>query len=107
LRHHLFREQIERLADVLMLVAAALLDERHLIDAVLMEAAQMLAQLVRRADAAFATRGRAAAARCGLCLLERVPDIGASRRVNAEAVVMAKRVTEEAETIEPALSRNL
>ena len=62
-------EQFQRLADVLVLVAAALLDEGHLVDTALVELAQMLAQLFRRADAAFARRpagsvGRAPFSNC-------------------------------------------
>ena len=44
LAHHLAGEQLERLADVLVPVAAALLDEGHLVDAALVELAQVLAQ---------------------------------------------------------------
>ena len=43
LRHHLGGEQLERLADVLVLVHPRLLDERDLIDARSLELAQMVA----------------------------------------------------------------
>ena len=43
LRHHFRREQLERFADVLVLVAAPLLDERHLVDTRVRETAKMLA----------------------------------------------------------------
>src|SRR3989442_663212 len=52
LRHDARREQLERRADVLVPVVAALLDEDGLVDARLLELAHGVAYLLRRADAA-------------------------------------------------------
>src|SRR6185295_2619993 len=97
LGHHFAREEVQRFADMLVLVAPALLDEGDLIDAGVMETAQMLAQELRRADAAFAAGARRIGTRRSARLFERTPDVGAARCVLAETVVMAQRVAEEAE----------
>src|SRR5688572_16483075 len=101
LRHDLGREQLERLADVLVPVLAALLDEDGLVDTGLLEYAQGTAQVVGRADAAHA-----AAERVGPELLahlqEGVPDVRAAGRVLAEDVVVGERVLEEPEAVGPA-----
>src|ERR1041385_8356969 len=56
----------------------------------------MRAQLIGRAYSAFAASNRRhALAR----LLESFPDVGAARRVDAEAIVMTERVGEKAESI--------
>ena len=50
--HDLRREELQRLADMLVAVVAALLNEGDLVDTRLRETAQMLAQLIGRTDAA-------------------------------------------------------
>ena len=52
LGQHLAAEQLDRLHDVLVLVAPGLEHEDHLVDAGLLVAAQVLAGLLGRADAA-------------------------------------------------------
>src|SRR5258706_10474489 len=102
LGHYVGCEELERFADMLVLVASALLDERDLVDAHLVELAQVLAQLVGRADAVFAAADRR---HRFLGLLERFPDVGSPGRVDAEAVMMSQRIGEEAETITAATAR--
>ena len=50
LGHHLGGEQLERLADVLVAVAAGLVEQDHLVDVGLGELVQLGADRVRRAD---------------------------------------------------------
>src|SRR5690242_11444376 len=76
-------------------VAAALLDEDHLVDAAVLVAPEVLAQLGGRADAAaMADFGQASPRQ-----LEAVPDVGATRPMLAVNVVMAERVAEELEAL--------
>ena len=82
-------------------LSPALLDEDHLIDARLLEAAQVLAQLVGRADAAASAgvgQQRRAPSRSG-------PDVGAPGLVGPEDVVVAEPVAEEAEAVLAAPAR--
>src|SRR5271163_918576 len=51
LRKHLLREQVERRANILVLVVARLRDEHHLVDARVLELAQPRANLIRRSYA--------------------------------------------------------
>src|SRR3989442_15647533 len=55
-RHDTRREQLERLADVLMAVVPALLDEDRLVDARLLERPQAVTHLLGGADAGAASR---------------------------------------------------
>src|SRR5260370_36755987 len=87
-RHDFLCEQFKRLANVLVLVAAALLNEHGLVDARLLEWAQMSSQLIRRADAVIGAGRR----QCMPRLLEIGPDIGASRLVFAEDAMMPQAV---------------
>src|SRR5437899_3901472 len=57
-RHDPRREQLERLADVLVAVVPALLDEDRLVDAGFLERPQVVAHLLGRADAAAAAGHR-------------------------------------------------
>src|SRR5579875_3155645 len=99
LRHDARRKQLERRADVLVPVVAPLLDEDDLVDARVLEGAEVLAHLVRRADAA-------AAARHGdLVALEQLPDVGPSGDVSPEQVVVGEGEAEELEAFEPAPQR--
>src|SRR4051812_47796306 len=59
LGHHLSGEELQRLADVLVLVATGLADEDHLVDTGLFVPAHERAELLRRADRA-AQRAEAA-----------------------------------------------
>ena len=90
-------EQLQRLADVLVAVLAALLDEDGLVDAGVLEAPRF-ARIVGRADAAGA-----ASQHLGAQLVahghELVPDVGAARPVLAEDVVVAQGELEEAEAV--------
>ena len=52
LGQHLLPEELERFHDVLVLVLAGLVAEDHLVDAALLVAQQVLADLVGRADRA-------------------------------------------------------
>ena len=97
LGHDLTGEQLERLADVLVLVLARLAHEDQLVDARVLVAAHQLADLVGRADGAAQRRrgpppsaARRAAGRSGprssrskpnwdRPLLELVPDVGDAR----------------------------
>jgi len=54
LGHHVLGKDLQRLADMLMAICAALLDKHDLVDAGLLVARQMRAQLVGGADAAAA-----------------------------------------------------
>src|SRR5207244_4858545 len=89
-------EQLERLADVLVAVVPALLDEDRLVDAGFLEDAQVVAHLLGRAN------GRAAARHRNLVAAEGLPDARPPRHVAAEEVVVAERVAEELEPLEPA-----
>src|SRR5437870_8955200 len=79
-------EQLERLADVLVAVVPALLDEDSLVDAGFLEDAQVVAHLLGRADARAAARHR------NLVAAEGLPDARPPRHVAAEEVVVAERV---------------
>src|SRR6266550_5205020 len=91
--HHLGSEQVQRIADVLVLVAAALLDEYDLIDAGILVALEMLGEFGRRADAAALPDRR----QLVLGRLEALPYIGDARLVVAVDVVVAERIAEELE----------
>src|SRR5215471_1131646 len=98
LRQHLTAEQLQRLADVLVLVAARLADEDDLVHAGRLVAAQELADLVGRADRApqrahpllhqaggqrlaLARGDPAVEAERGPALLELLPDVRPARHV--------------------------
>src|SRR5262249_40322180 len=93
--HDIVCEELERLADVLMAIAAALLNEGHLVDASRLEGPTVLAKFIRRADAAVGAGRRQGRPR----LLEIGPDVGAARLVLAEDVMMRERIAEEAEAV--------
>src|SRR5579862_6222917 len=62
----------------------------------------MVAQLLRRPDAAFASGAWSIRTGGLFGFFESPPDVGPPRRVFAETVVMAERITEEAKTIQAA-----
>ena len=103
MRHDLGREQLHRLADMPVLVLAALLDEDHLVHARVRELLQMLAHLVRRADAAALADIVHVPAR----LLEAFPDPRHAGLVLAEDVIVAERIAEIAEAVRAAPLRLL
>src|ERR1700688_2645374 len=76
-------------------VFTALLDKGDLIEARILEALEMRAELVGRANP---TRGAGLGQRDPHLLISR-PDIGATRLVLAENIVMRQRITEELESI--------
>src|SRR5438105_302864 len=84
-----------------MLVATALLHEHGLVDAGLLKLPQMRSELVRRADAVIGAGRRQRMPR----LLEIGPDVGTSRSVFAEDVVMRQAVAEEAQAVFAAAAR--
>ena len=92
---------LERLANVFVAVGAALLDENDLVDAGLLVARQMRAQLVGGADAAAAGIVR----QLVLDLQKALPEVGAAAPVFAKERLVTERVAEEAETVEPAADR--
>src|SRR5579883_928818 len=55
-RHHLAREELEAVADVLMRVAAGLVEQDHLVDMRGLEFAQLAAERLGRADEAAGER---------------------------------------------------
>src|SRR6202022_4528285 len=87
-RHYIFGEQLKCFADVLVLVASALLDEHGLVDAGFLEVAQMGPQLVRRADAVIGAGRRQRMPR----LFEIGPDVGAARLMLAEDIMVREAV---------------
>src|SRR5207245_7609977 len=93
LRHDARREQLERRADVLVPVVAALLDEDGLVDARLLELVQGVAHLLRRADAAAPAGPR------DLVPAEELPDVGPSGDVPAQQVVVREREAEDLEAL--------
>ena len=114
LRQHLAAEDLDRLHDVLVLVAAGLQHEDHLIDAGLLEATEVLADLIRRADTAAqsggVTRGLLGTEHVDACgggdrvgvvtlrgsaLDVLRPHVGLARLVLAEHVEVTERVAEE------------
>jgi hypothetical protein len=102
LRHHLAREELQRLADVTVAVAAALLDEDDLIDSRLRELPKVFAQLGRIAQTTIAKfrhhRPRGFVA---------LPDVGPSRPVCAKEVVVSNAITEELKAVASSASRFL
>ena len=80
---------------------AALLDEHDLVDAGLLVAGEMRAQLVGGADAA----APGIVGQLVLDLQKALPQIGAAGPMLAEQCVIAERVAEEAEPVEPAADR--
>src|SRR5258707_13767167 len=83
------------LADVLVLVAAALLDEHGLVDARILKVPQMGAQLIRCADAVVgAGRGQRMPG-----LFEIGPDVGTSRLVLAGYIMMRKAIAGETQAV--------
>ncbi len=86
---------------MLVAVGAALLDEHDLIDAGLLVAGEMRAQLLGGADAAAPGIVREPV----LDLEKPLPKVGASGPVLAEERVIAERIAEEAEAVEPAADR--
>src|SRR5580698_4486185 len=87
LRQHFLAEQIERAADVLMLVFARLRNEHHLIDADLFVLAQARANLLGRAD----TRGVAAEpGHLHRAAFEIAPNVGFADFVAAEEIMMTE-----------------
>jgi hypothetical protein len=101
-RHHAGGEELERLADVLVAILAALLDEHDLVDAHVGERLEVCTQLVGRADAAAADVGHLSARR-----LVHLPDVGAAGLVRVEDVVVPEREAEELKAVEPATARFL
>src|SRR6266478_6928947 len=101
LRHHLVGEQCQRLADVLVLVVAALLDEHGLIDAGFLEMPQMRPQLIGCADAVIGAGRRQSVAR----FFEIGPDVGAAGLVLAENIMMREPIAEEAQAVLAAAAR--
>src|SRR5207249_8453607 len=99
--HHALGKNLERFADVQVAVGAALLDEHDLVDAGLLVAGEMCAQLLGGADAAAPGIVREPV----LDLQKPLPKIGASGPVLAEERVIAERITEETEPVEPAADR--
>jgi hypothetical protein len=98
LGHDPLSKDFERLADMLVAVGSALLDEHDLVDPGLLAAAQMRPQLVGGADAAAPGILR----QLVLDLQKALPEIGPAGSVLAEERVIAERVAEEAEPVEPA-----
>jgi hypothetical protein len=92
---------LERLANVFVAVGAALLDENDRVDAGLLVARQMRAQLVGGADAAAPGIVR----QLVLDLQKALPEVGAAAPVLAKERLVTERVAEEAETVEPAADR--
>ena len=86
---------------MLVAIGAALLDEHDLVDPGLLIAAQMLAQLRGRADAAAA----GVFGQLVLDLQKALPQIGPPRPVLAKDRVIAERIAKEPETVEPAADR--
>src|SRR5262249_29740031 len=103
-RHYLGSKQIERFADVLVPVVAALLNENRLIHATALEFSETLDELCWRADTSSATAQHLESE-----LLahrdEFLPDVSPPRRVLAEAVVMPERELEEPKPVGAAPSR--
>src|SRR5258708_31691973 len=85
-RHDLLCEQFKRLANVLVLVAATLLNVHGLVDARLLELTQMGSQLIGRADAVIGAGRR----QCMPRLLEIGPDIGASPLLVTEVIMICQ-----------------
>src|SRR6516165_1666723 len=82
-------------------VGAALLNEHDLVDAGLLVACEMAAQLVGRADPpAPGIVGQPV-----LHLQKALPELGPARPMLAEEGVIAERIAEEAKSIEPAADR--
>src|SRR4051812_36199066 len=101
LRHYLAGEQFKRLADMLVPVTSALLDEHRLIHAGLLEMPQVRSQLIRRADAVIgAGRGQRVPR-----LFEIGPNVGAAGLVFAKDIMMRQSVTEEPQAILAAAAR--
>ena len=96
--HDAFGKDLERLANMLVAVGAALLDEHDLVDAGFLVARQMRAQLIRGADAA----APGIVGQLVLDLQEALPEIGAARPVLAKQRVITERVAKEAQPVEPA-----
>src|SRR6185436_8007200 len=95
------REELERRADVLVAVVAALLDEDRLIDADPLERLEVRAHLVGIADAAgrhHRERRRA---------LELLPDARARGDVRTRDVEVRERIAEELEALEALADRRL
>src|SRR5580704_14434892 len=99
--HHFRGKELQRIADMLVLVAAALLNEHHLVDARLLVALQMLGELGRRADAAPLPDGR----QLVLGRLEALPHVGDARLMMAIDIVVAERIAEELEALGAPASR--
>src|SRR6516165_10370655 len=101
LGHDALGKDLERLADVLVAISAALLDEHDLVDAGLLIARQMRTRLAGGADAAAPGIVR----QLVLDLQKALPEIGAARPVLAKQRVIAERVAKEAKPVEPATDR--
>src|SRR5262249_40425013 len=98
LRHDFRGKELESFADVFMSVLSALLDKYRLVHAGILESAQRAAQLGGRADAS----GTSAEHLSAELITHRqiaVPDVGATRRVLAEDIVMGQCKLKEAEPI--------
>ena len=121
---HLLAEELERLADVLVLVRSRLLDEDHLIDARVDVALDQVDDLVGRADrtaqraeplledlhperAVVGVDDLAREAVVGAPGLELLPDVRDPRPVVAEHVVVSQRVAEEMGAVDTAFDRRL
>jgi len=90
-RQQLTREQFERLADMVVPVLAALLDEGDLIDTRILEALELLGRADPARSGGLRQRGPSP-------FISR-PDIGTAVLVLAENIVMRQRVAEELESI--------
>ena len=88
LGHHVGGEQLERLADVVVAVVPALLDEDDLVDAGLLELAQVVRTSSGRADAA--ALGRRPASAISLALRSRPRCLVRPGLVVAEQIVVAR-----------------
>ena len=95
LRVQFFGEQLETLANVLMLVVAALLHKDHLVDPGALIALQVLADLRRIANATTAS----IVGEGVFNLQKMLPEIGAAWPVLAKNSDMAERVAKETEPI--------
>src|SRR5262249_15954941 len=96
LAHHIPGEQLDRLHDMLVPGVAALLDEGELVDAGVVELADVRTQPGGIGDAAF---GRRVSWHVRQGELKLFPEAGPPGQMLAEAVMPAERELEEAETL--------
>ena len=93
LRHHFFREQLQRRTDVLVAGLARLVEQDHLVDAAGAKLAQLPADRLGRADQAGLQR--LLLFRSALPRLILLPKIGRARRIDAFAAIVGEREDEE------------